>query len=136
MPALNNWKESLLIYIDIRVIRLLVFGFSSGLPILLIFSTLSLWLKSAGIDKSTITLFSWAGLAYSFKFLWAPVIDKMPIFILSDRFGHRKSWLLITQLSIMLILIFISFADPLKNILFLKVGQTELNFGIFYYFIT
>ena len=91
MSALNNWKESLLIYIDIRVVRLLVLGFSSGLPILLIFSTLSLWLKSAGIDRSTITLFSWAGLAYSFKFLWAPVIDKIPIPMLTNKLGHRKS---------------------------------------------
>ena len=82
-----SWKKSYLIYKDIRVIRLLIFGFSSGLPILLIFSTLSLWLKSAGIDRSTITLFSWAGLAYSFKFLWAPVIDKIPVF-----FYNAKIW--------------------------------------------
>jgi len=112
MSALNNWKKSLLIYIDIRVIRLLVLGFSSGLPILLIFSTLSLWLKSAGIDRSTITLFSWAGLAYSFKFLWAPVIDKIPIIILSDKFGHRKSWLIISQLMLITLLMITGFIDP------------------------
>ena len=57
------------IYLNIRVVRLLFLGFSSGFPILLVFSTLSLWLKSAGIYKSIITLFSWAGLAYGFKFL-------------------------------------------------------------------
>ena len=116
MSALNNWKKSLLIYIDIRVIRLLVLGFSSGLPILLIFSTLSLWLKSAGIDRSTITLFSWAGLAYSFKFLWAPVIDKIPIIILSDKFGHRKSWLIISQLMLITLLMITGFIDPKYNL--------------------
>jgi len=116
MSALKNWKKPLLIYIDIRVIRLLVLGFSSGLPILLIFSTLSLWLKSAGIDRSTITLFSWAGLAYSFKFLWAPVIDKIPIIILSDKFGHRKSWLIISQLMLITLLMIIGFIDPKYNI--------------------
>ena len=67
------------IYSDIRVLRLLFLGFSSGLPILLIFSTLSLWLKSAGVDKSTITLFSWAGLSYGFKFLWAPLLSSQEI---------------------------------------------------------
>ena len=121
MPALNNWKESLLIYIDIRVVRLLVLGFSSGLPILLIFSTLSLWLKSAGIDRSTITLFSWAGLAYSFKFLWAPIIDKMPILILSDKFGHRKSWLILSQLLLITLIFIIGFIDPKYNLLLMAI---------------
>ena len=97
MDKSSNWSKSILIYLDIRVLRLLIFGFSSGLPILLIFSTLSLWLKSAGIDRSTITLFSWAGLAYSFKFLWAPMIDKLPIIFLTEKFGHRKSWLILSQ---------------------------------------
>ena len=67
--------NSFSIYLNIRVVRLLFLGFSSGLPILLVFSTLSLWLKSAGIDKSTITLFSWVGLAYGFKFLWIALLD-------------------------------------------------------------
>ena len=120
MSTLNNWKKSLLIYIDIRVIRLLVLGFSSGLPILLIFSTLSLWLKSAGIDRSTITLFSWAGLAYSFKFIWAPVMDKVPIIILSDKFGHRKSWLIISQLMLITLLLIIGFIDPKHNLILMK----------------
>ena len=121
MSTLNNWKESLLIYVDIRVVRLLVFGFSSGLPILLIFSTLSLWLKSAGIDRSTITLFSWAGLAYSFKFLWAPIIDKMPILILSDKFGHRKSWLILSQLLLITLFFIIGFIDPKYNLLLMAI---------------
>ena len=116
MSELYNWKKSLLIYLDIRVIRLLFLGFSSGLPILLIFSTLSLWLKSAGIERSTITLFSWAGLAYSFKFLWAPVIDKLPIIILSNKFGHRKSWLIFSQLMLIILLMGLGFVDPKYNL--------------------
>ena len=121
MSALNNWKKSLLIYLDIRVVRLLFLGFSSGLPILLIFSTLSLWLKSAGIDRSTITLFSWAGLAYSFKFIWTPVIDKVPIIILSDKFGHRKSWLIISQLMLITLLLIIGFIDPKHNLILMAI---------------
>ena len=121
MSNFYNWKNSLLIYLDIRVIRLLILGFSSGLPILLIFSTLSLWLKSAGIDRSTITLFSWAGLAYSFKFLWAPVIDKLPIIILTNKFGHRKSWLIFSQLMLIILLIGLGFVDPKYNLLTMAI---------------
>ena len=100
---------------------------SSGLPILLIFSTLSLWLKSAGLDRSTITLFSWAGLAYAFKFLWAPLIDRISIPYISSYLGHRRSWLFITQLIIILILITISFIDPVKNLLYLAVAISLLG---------
>ena len=121
MSKLLNWKKSVLIYSDIRVIRLLFLGFSSGLPILLIFSTLSLWLKSAGIDRSTITLFSWAGLAYSFKFLWAPVIDKVPIMMLSKKFGHRKSWLIVSQLILITLLITLGFIDPKYDLLLMAI---------------
>src|SRR6056300_1774275 len=121
MSVLNSWKVSLLIYKDIRVLRLLILGFSSGLPILLIFSTLSLWLKSAGIDRSTITLFSWAGLAYSFKFLWAPVIDKIPIPIFSNKLGHRKSWLMLSQLLLITLLIILGFIDPKHNLTLMAI---------------
>ena len=94
---------------------MLLFGFSSGLPILLIFSTLSVWLSKAGVERSTITLFSWAGFAYAFKYLWSPIIDKfsLPIF---KKFGHRRSWLLLVQLLIILSLLLTSFSDPQKNL--------------------
>src|SRR5210317_17250 len=121
MSVLNSWKVSLLIYKDIRVVRLLILGFSSGLPILLIFSTLSLWLKSAAIDRSTITLFSWAGLAYSFKFLWAPVIDKIPIPMLTKKLGHRKSWLIISQLILITLLMTMGFVDPKYNLILMAI---------------
>ena len=124
-----GWKKSLLIYKDIRVIRMLFFGFSSGLPILLIFSTLSLWLKSAGIDRSTITLFSWAGLAYSFKFLWAPLIDKIPISYLTTKFGHRRSWLILSQLTLMMLFISIGFVDPQNNLFIMALLIVCIGFS-------
>ena len=129
MSALNNWKVSLLIYKDIRVVRLLFLGFSSGLPILLIFSTLSLWLKSAGIDRSTITLFSWAGLAYSFKFLWAPVIDKISLPIFTKKFGHRKSWLILSQLLLITLLFILGFIDPKYNLLLMAIIIVCIGFS-------
>ena len=74
-------------------------GFSAGLPILLIFSSLSLWLNEAGVNKSAVTMFSWAALGYSFKFVWAPLIDQLPVPILRRLLGRRRScWLLLAQL--------------------------------------
>ena len=98
-----------------KPLKMLLFGFSSGLPILLVFSTLSVWLSKAGIERSTITLFSWAGFAYAFKYLWSPIIDKfsLPIF---KKFGHRRSWLLLIQFLIIFSLILTSFTDPQKNL--------------------
>ena len=98
-----------------KSLKMLLFGFSSGLPILLVFSTLSVWLSKAGVERSTITLFSWAGFAYAFKYLWSPIIDKfsLPIF---KKFGHRRSWLLLVQLLIIISLILTSFTDPQKNL--------------------
>ena len=117
------------IYLDIRVYRLLILGFSSGIPILLIFSTLSLWLQSAGLERSTITLFSWAGLAYSFKFLWAPLIDRLPVYILSNKIGHRKSWLIISQLLLISLLITIGFTDPQKNLFVMAIIIVLIGFS-------
>ena len=104
---------------DVRVLRILFLGFSSGLPILLIFSTLSLWLNAAGIDRSTITIFSLAGLAYSFKFLWAPIMDRISIPYLTNFVGHRKSWLMLSQLFLISFILIVSFIDPNKNLFFM-----------------
>ena len=116
MTLKSKKYSSFFIYTDVRVVRLLVLGYSSGLPILLIFSTLSLWLKSAGIERSTITLFSWAGLAYGFKFLWAPLMDRISIPFLGRLIGHRKSWLAIAQLIIILSLTSMYFVNPQSNL--------------------
>mgnify|MGYP001220394604 CR=1 FL=1 len=129
MIKLLEWSKAFQIYKDIRVIRMLIFGFSSGLPILLIFSTLSLWLKSAEIDRSTITLFSWAGLAYSFKFLWAPVIDKLPLSFLTIKFGHRKSWLILSQLFLIVLFMLVGFVDPKMNLLVMGILIVLIGFS-------
>ena len=104
---------------------MLLLGFSSGLPILLIFSTLSVWLFKAGIDRSTITLFSWVGFTYAFKYLWSPIVDnfKIPFF---NKMGHRRGWLLFTQLMIIASLILTSLTDPAKSLLFITISITLL----------
>ena len=90
-------------------------GFSSGLPYILIFSTLGVWLKDVGIDLSLIGFFAWIVLTYSLKFLWAPMIDNFSVPIL-DRLGFRKSWIILSQSLICLCLILLSLINPLDNL--------------------
>ncbi len=91
---------------------MLFFGFSAGMPILLIFSSLSLWLREAGIDRSAVTFFSWAALGYSFKFVWAPLVDQMPLPFLTKRLGRRRAWILAAQVAIMGAMVWMGCTDP------------------------
>ena len=106
---------------------MIMLGFSSGLPILLVFSTLSVWLTKAGVERSTVTLFSWAGFAYAFKFLWSPLVDKLSIPIFFN-LGQRRSWLLLTQFLIIFSLILTSINDPQNNIIITAVCITLVAF--------
>ncbi len=91
---------------------MLFLGFSAGLPLLLILGTLSFWLREAGIDRSTIGYLTWVGLIYAFKWMWAPLVDRLSIPVLSRLFGRRRSWLLFAQLLIILGLIGMASIDP------------------------
>ncbi len=108
----NSWMDSLKLFLDKRSITMLFFGFSAGLPILLIFSSLSLWLREAGVERSAVTYFSWAALGYSFKFIWAPLVDKLPIPFLTKMLGRRRSWLLVSQIFIMMAISWMALVDP------------------------
>ena len=115
------------IFFEKKPLKMICLGFSSGLPILLVFSTLSVWLVKAGISRSTVTLFSWAGFAYAFKYLWSPLVDnyKLPIF---KKFGHRRSWLLFSQFLIITALILTAFTDPKESLFFTALFITILAF--------
>ncbi|MBT6325493.1 MAG: MFS transporter, partial [Bdellovibrionales bacterium] len=91
----KSWVDNIKVFLDKRSITMLFLGFSAGLPILMIFSSLSLWLREAGVQRSAVTYFSWAALGYSFKFIWAPLVDKLPIPIMTQLLGRRRSWLLL-----------------------------------------
>ena len=75
-------------------------GFSAGLPFLLVFSTLTAWLRDEGISKSAIGFFAWVGITYSVKVFWAPVVDRLPVPYLTTRLGQRRGWMLVAQLGI------------------------------------
>ena len=115
------------IFFEPKPLKMICLGFSSGLPILLVFSTLSVWLVKAGISRSTVTLFSWAGFAYAFKYLWSPLVDNYKLPILK-KFGHRRSWLLLSQLLIIVALILTAFTDPKESLFFTALFITILAF--------
>lgn len=91
---------------------MLFLGFSAGLPILLVFGTLSAWLNSEGIDKTTIGFVSWVALAYGLKFLWSPLVDRLPLPLLTGKLGQRRSWMLLAQTGVITGLVALSMFDP------------------------
>jgi len=91
-------------------------GFSAGLPRLLVLGTLGFWLREAGIDRSTIGYLSWVALFYAGKWLWAPLVDRVPILFLTKRLGRRRSWLLVAQAIIIFGLIGMATTDPKQNL--------------------
>jgi MFS transporter, PAT family, beta-lactamase induction signal transducer AmpG len=107
-----NWQQSIKSFFHPRVVTMLFFGFSAGIPILLIFSSLSLWLREAGVERSTVTFFSWAALGYSFKFVWAPLVDRMPIPYFTKIFGRRRSWILAAQAGVICAILWMGSTDP------------------------
>lgn len=122
-----HWKKSL----D-KLVPMLFYGFSSGIPIILIFGTLGMWLQEAGLTKSTITVFSWAALGYAFKFIWAPLIDKLPIPFLTKKLGRRRAWILTSQLSIITAIVWMSTVDPQageSSLITLAMGAVLLGFS-------
>ncbi|WP_414472320.1 AmpG family muropeptide MFS transporter [Microvirga sp. M2] len=97
---------------DGRIALMLPLGFSSGLPFLLVFSTLSTWLREAGISLTVIGLMSWVGLAYSLKFLWAPIVDRYDVPVLARLLGRRRGWMALAQLGVMAALVGMAVTGP------------------------
>lgn len=117
----SGWR----VYLEPGAMRMAVFGFSSGLPLLLVIGTLGFWLREAGVDLATIGFFSWVGLIYGFKWIWAPLVDRMPIPVLSRILGRRRAWLLAAQLMLACVLLGLAVTDPQKD-LFLFAGLAML----------
>ncbi|MGZ8224364.1 MAG: MFS transporter, partial [Methylobacter sp.] len=100
MAIEKSWRKAFLIYAQPKVRSMIFLGFSAGLPFLLVFSTLSAWLRDEGVERSVIGFFSWVGVTYSIKVFWAPVIDRLPLPLLTSLLGKRRSWMLLAQLGI------------------------------------
>ena len=112
---LSRWIDSCKVYADRRVLSILFFGFASGLPLALTIGTLFMWLAEVGVNKTTIGLFALAGTPYTLKFLWAPLVDRMPIPYLTGWIGRRRGWILFTQLLLMATIAGLGGANPVAQ---------------------
>ncbi|VTU13037.1 muropeptide transporter [Variovorax sp. SRS16] len=106
------WRDALKVYLEPATLRMLALGFSAGLPLLLVLGTLSFRLREAGVDRATIGYLSWVGLAYGFKWAWAPLVDRLPIPPLTTLLGRRRGWLLLAQMVVIAGLVGMASNDP------------------------
>jgi len=127
----KSWGETIQSFMHPRVLTMLFLGFSAGVPILLIFSSLSLWLREAGVERSAVTFFSWAALGYSFKFVWAPLVDKLPLPFLTALLGRRRSWMLFSQVAIIASIFLMAQTDPTVggSLTYMAVAAVLLGFS-------
>jgi PAT family beta-lactamase induction signal transducer AmpG len=115
-PAKRSWGQAFAVYIERPVLSMLFLGFSAGLPFYLVFSTLSAWLRTAHIERATIGMLAWVGLMYSFKWIWAPVVDRAALPVLDKLLGRRRSWMLVAQAGLMLCLGNLALSDPTEGV--------------------
>jgi PAT family beta-lactamase induction signal transducer AmpG len=115
-PWWRGWLEALAAYKHPRVLAMLLLGFSAGLPFMLVFSTLSAWLREVGIERATIGMLSWVGIIYSIKFFWAPVVDRLPLPLLHRLLGRRRSWMLLAQAGIAVGLFNMAHLNPVGHL--------------------
>ncbi len=112
---MSSWAQSFKVYLQPNMLAMLFLGFAAGLPLYLVFFTLSYWLSKEGIDLSTIGKVSWVTLFYGLKFIWAPLVDRLPVPFFTSRLGQRRSWILIAQSGIVAGLFLLGSANPQEN---------------------
>ena len=115
--TLSGWLETSRMYVQRRLIVIFLLGFASGLPFLLIGSTLSAWLSEVGVSKTSIGLFALVGGVFAVSFIWAPLVDRLPLPVLSRLMGQRRSWLITAQLACVAFLVALGLSDPAENLL-------------------
>jgi PAT family beta-lactamase induction signal transducer AmpG len=108
----EGFFSALAVYLRPRVLIVLLLGFSSGLPLALSGATLAIWMTDRGVDLGTIGLFSLVGLPYTFKFVWAPIVDALDVPWLSRALGRRRGWLVFSQLVLAVTIVFLGMLDP------------------------
>ena len=124
----RGWRAALRLYTQRRMLTMLFLGFSAGLPFYLVFQSLSAWLRQAHIERSTIGMLAWVGTMYSLKFLWAPIVDRVPIPPLTRLLGRRRAWMLLAQLGIGLGLINLALSDPTQSVMHMALWALFVAF--------
>jgi MFS transporter, PAT family, beta-lactamase induction signal transducer AmpG len=125
----RSWRDVLRVYAEPAALRIFFLGFSAGLPLLLVLGTLSFRLREAGIDRATIGYLSWVGLAYGFKWVWAPLVDRLPLPLLTRALGRRRAWLLVSQAIIIGGLIAMALGDPQHGLRSLTIAALVVAFA-------
>jgi len=125
-PSRTSIADTLAVYLQRRVLIVLLLGFSSGLPIVLIGSTLQAWMKQSGIDIKTIGLFAAVAVPYNIKFLWAPLVDALDLPVLSKLLGRRRGWLLFSQAWLMAAIVFLGLCDPAVSAFIVAIAALTL----------
>jgi len=125
----HSWGEAFSVYLKPRVLAMFFLGFSAGLPFLLVFSTLTAWLRDEGVSKSMIGFFAWVGLTYSIKFVWAPILDRVNLPFLSSKLGHRRSWMLVAMIGIAVGLLFLSTLSPRESLTIVALTAVWIAFS-------
>ncbi|WP_295526481.1 AmpG family muropeptide MFS transporter [uncultured Pseudacidovorax sp.] len=123
------WRETLRVYLEPASLRMFALGFAAGLPLLLVLGTLSFRLREAGIDRATIGYLSWVGLAYGFKWVWAPLVDRLPLPPLTTLLGRRRGWLLLSQAMVIAGLVGMALNDPRAGLEPLVLCAVLVAFG-------
>lgn len=124
-----SWREALFVYTRKPVLLVTLFGFSAGLPFLLVFSTLTAWLRDVGVERTAIGFFAWVGLTYSIKVLWAPVVDRLRLPVLTRTLGQRRGWIAVGQLGIAAGLALMSLLDPTTQLPALALAALLVAFS-------
>src|SRR6195952_2043368 len=117
-----SWREGWAVYLQRRVVIVLLLGFSSGLPLALSGSTLLVWMTESGVDLRTIGLFALVGTPYTLKFIWAPLVDALHVPLFTRRFGRRRGWLVFSQALLIAAILLLALTDPAKSPLFVALG--------------
>src|SRR4051795_13447317 len=121
-----TWRDNLAVYLQPRVLIVLLLGFSAGLPLALSGSTLRLWMRQSGVDLETIGLFALVGTPYTIKFLWAPVVDSLDVPLFSRLLGRRRGWLVFSQVVMMATILLLGLCDPARFSWFVVFGAALL----------
>src|ERR1700723_3748784 len=117
-----SFRESLAVYLQPRVLIVLLLGFSSGLPLALSGSTLLVWMRESGVDLGTIGFFALVGPPYTLKFIWAPLTDALHVPFFTKTFGRRRGWLVFSQLLLIVSILLLAMTDPARSPLFVALG--------------
>jgi len=127
-PAKRTWGQAFAVYLERPVLSMLFLGFSAGLPFFLVFSTLSAWLRTAHIERATIGMLAWVGLMYSFKWVWAPIVDRVGIPVLDGLLGRRRSWMLLAQAGLMFCLANLALGNPAESVAYMAMFALGVAF--------